>query len=230
MWVIIPIKSFGRSKQRLSAVLSAEERKHLAKAMASDVVQVATQTAGVNGVLIVSDDPEVKQLAAEHHTAYLNEAEFPQSLTVSNLNHAVNAGRHWLRKKGIHQFMVIPSDLPLLTPQCLSDMIDAHNKYPSPCVSVTPDWQGQGTNLLMVNQVPDFMFQFGEFSCERHMCEAIRLNAHTVRQPNAEFAFDVDLPRHITELCNNNMLLRSSHTQLFFRHRNTPHYREIHHG
>ena len=40
LWALVPLKRLARSKQRLGAVLDAEERKGLVLAMARDVLTV----------------------------------------------------------------------------------------------------------------------------------------------------------------------------------------------
>ena len=47
MWIIIPCKRLELAKLRLAPVLSAIERRHLAEAMLSDVLEAATATQNI---------------------------------------------------------------------------------------------------------------------------------------------------------------------------------------
>ena len=64
MWAIVPIKTFDRAKQRLSNVLSEEERRGLMLAMARDVITSLSSCKELSGILIVSRAREADSLAA----------------------------------------------------------------------------------------------------------------------------------------------------------------------
>ncbi len=61
--VAIPIRSFGDAKTRLSAVLSAADRRRLAEAMAERVVHAAHDLP----VFIISDDEDVTRWAGRRN-------------------------------------------------------------------------------------------------------------------------------------------------------------------
>jgi 2-phospho-L-lactate guanylyltransferase len=51
---VLPVKSFGRAKQRLGDTVAAAERQGLAEAMACDVLEALRAVRGLDGVVVVS--------------------------------------------------------------------------------------------------------------------------------------------------------------------------------
>ena len=50
---VLPVKSFGRAKQRLGEAVGADERRALARAMAGDVLEALGRVDGLDGVIVV---------------------------------------------------------------------------------------------------------------------------------------------------------------------------------
>ncbi len=61
--LVIPVKVLAQAKSRLTG-LPGQRRAELALAMAADTIAAAVQAADVGAVLVVTDDPEVSELAA----------------------------------------------------------------------------------------------------------------------------------------------------------------------
>ena len=53
MWVVLPVKAFDKSKQRLAQVLNADQRQRLAEAMLKDVLQVLSNTKAIGHIVVV---------------------------------------------------------------------------------------------------------------------------------------------------------------------------------
>ena len=64
VYAVVPVKSLGASKKRLSPVLSPQERGQLTLAMLEDVLS-ALQTSIVNDTVVVSDDLDVHDIAGK---------------------------------------------------------------------------------------------------------------------------------------------------------------------
>ena len=95
LWALVPLKRLARSKQRLGAVLDAQERKGLMLAMARDVLTVVRQHAEIDGVLLVSRAPEARKIAQECEVELFREsagADLSQALT--------EASRHVVSQHG----------------------------------------------------------------------------------------------------------------------------------
>ena len=54
---VLPVKTFGRAKQRLGAAV--DDRAQLAEAMAADVLDALGMVRGLDGVIVVTADPHI---------------------------------------------------------------------------------------------------------------------------------------------------------------------------
>ena len=64
VWALVPFKAAG-AKRRLTALLSADERQGLARAMLRDVLAALSACPDLDGVLLVSRDADAPALAGE---------------------------------------------------------------------------------------------------------------------------------------------------------------------
>ena len=62
---VLPVKSFGRAKQRLAAGVGAPERATLAAAMVGDVLAALRAVPGLDGILVVTGEPRAAAAADE---------------------------------------------------------------------------------------------------------------------------------------------------------------------
>src|SRR5256886_1563615 len=107
----VPVKDLVNAKQRLVPALEPTERRELARAMLSDVL-AALRAARLDGVWVVTRDPEVVGLAAAFG------AEPLASLgPVENSSHtsAVAFAQAEAARRGARVFLTVPGDVPCVT-------------------------------------------------------------------------------------------------------------------
>lgn len=154
--VLLPVKSPGTGKSRLSA-LRDDQRALLAAAFATDVVDACLLSEDVAGVLVVSDDaPFAAELAARGAATCAD----PGGGLNAALRHAavvLRARRPDLRPAALC------GDLPALTPADLSAALAAGG--PGPCF--VRDADGTGTTLYCA-EYDDFDPRFGPGSADAH--------------------------------------------------------------
>ena len=73
LWALIPVKDFVNAKQRLSGVLSPSERRGLSQAMVEDMLVCLGHVPGIDGILLVSDDPGAGLLAYRYGARVLKD-------------------------------------------------------------------------------------------------------------------------------------------------------------
>jgi len=123
VWAIVPVKQLSRAKQRLSAVLSAQERIALARAMSYDVLATLSATPGLSGILVVTGDTTVVRLAAQFGAVVVGD------VMEAGVNAAV---AHGLRAPDVSDaaVLIVPADIPFATPadlqSVLAGLADAH--------------------------------------------------------------------------------------------------------
>lgn len=200
MWLVIPVKDFGRSKQRLAAVLDSEQRRRCCQAMTDDVLSAVTSLSGLDGISLVSSAPEAKGLAQRFGVEYLDET----ALNASGLNAVLEASISELGRRGQQDVMVLHADLPLVTPAELAQVIDQYKTSPTPAMLIAGDRHGTGTNGLIVPTASKPRLGFGAGSFSKHIEEAARLKLTPLKVVLSGFGRDIDLPEDLDYLINNN--------------------------
>ncbi len=136
--VVVPVKPAADGKTRLAGALSDAARARLARAMALDTVLAAQAAAGVDRVVVVTADDELRELLR----ASVDLVADPGG----GLNAAVGAGIAHARiafpDTGV---AVLLGDLPALRPDDLADALDRATVHDR---ALVPDADGSGTTVL----------------------------------------------------------------------------------
>jgi 2-phospho-L-lactate guanylyltransferase len=189
-WALVPAKPFDKAKSRLAEALSSEARRALARDLLAHTLGVLRVTAGLEGVAVISRDPEVEAMAREHQAVVLPE-------TSSRLDVIVDGGLDALSLRGARAALIVVADLPELKPDELTQMIQLGERYP---IVLAPDEREEGTNALFVAP-PDRMRtcfgRRGSFHAHRERASALGIEAAVLHAPSLAFDLDTvdDLPR-----------------------------------
>ena len=178
--VIVPIRSFEGALSRLAGILGRPGCRDLMRVMAGRVVAAADGLP----VYVVTDDPDVAAWAAG-----LGAAVVPAGRP--GLTSAVTVAVDHLASAGIERAVVAHADLPL-----------ARSLRPAagPGLTIVPDRQRDGSNVVCVPTSAGFRFSYGPDSFSRHVAEARRLGlAVTVVEDDA-LAADIDHPEDLLAL------------------------------
>lgn len=181
---VVPIKSGAQVKSRLSDVLSADERRGLAMAMAGDVLDVLAQVKALDRRLVITGDEEAGALAVATGAWVMPEPE------PVGYRDAAQAAVAELGDEGADSVLCLPADLPLLAPEDVQAVLDALR--PAPSVVLAPSRDEGGTNAIAMAP-PDLLgLMFGPDSFRRHCGEAKKagLNPTVLRRPG--LALDID--------------------------------------
>lgn len=165
--VIFPVKPWRLGKSRLA--LDARPRQELARAFAFDVLEVLTSVEAIGHVLIVSDEGELKAEANRIGATALGDRPLVSS---DSLNDAIRAGVRWaVVRRPSSRVVVVPSDLPALTPDALAEVL----AQGSACErAFVPDAWSRGTTLLMAQDPTLLVPDFGGLSGRRHAAAGYR--------------------------------------------------------
>jgi 2-phospho-L-lactate guanylyltransferase len=185
---ILPVKSFGAAKQRLSESLGAGSRQALAQAMFSDVLSTLRRAPGIDAIVVVTSDRAAESAASADRVRVLRDpAEAGHS-------EAARMGIEYALAEGYERVLLIPGDTPLVQPAELGALLAA------PSVAIVPDRHGSGTNALLLSPPDAIDPSFGPGSCERHVAAAERVGvAHRVQEVRG-LALDVDTPADLAAL------------------------------
>ena len=185
-FAILPVKPLRQAKSRLARALKPPTRAALVRAIFSRTLDVIAQVERIAGTIVVSRDVTILELARQRQGVIgLAEAE-------SGLNPAITQGAVWAQAHGGESILIVPVDLPLITPADLEALIDLATE-PRGLV-IAPDRHDDGTNLLLVRPPDAIQFAYGASSFNAHRAQAIErgLRVHEYRSPTT--AFDIDVP------------------------------------
>jgi 2-phospho-L-lactate guanylyltransferase len=184
IWALVPVKGFSRAKTRLAAVLGHAERAMLASAMLADVLEALARTEGLAGVLVVTGDTEAAAIAESFG------AEVLADPVESGTNAAVLRGLHALGARRASSAVVVPGDLPFVTPAELNRVLAALNRAP---VVLVPAARDGGTNVLALSP-PDIItpaFGRDSFACHLAAATAVRIEPVVLTLDGAGHDIDV---------------------------------------
>jgi 2-phospho-L-lactate guanylyltransferase len=178
---ILPVKRFGRAKQRLSG--GFPDRPSLAAAMVADVLDALAAVPELDGIVVVT---------AQAVTARTD---------VTIVHDPVEAGQSAAALRGIaaardaDRVLLVPGDCPALDPAEIRALL-AHDA----AVVIVPDRHGTGTNSLLLTPPDVIEPSFGEGSFERHRALAAAAGASFVVAEAGSLELDVDTPDDLAAL------------------------------
>lgn len=189
LWAIVPVKPLRRGKSRLAEVLSENERTELNQILLTHTLDTLKALPEIEQVLVISRDPSALALAREHGARTVQENGAPQ------LNVALTRATIVAQNYATRGVLIIPADLPLITPEDLRLML-ARIQDP-PVVVVAPDRHREGTNALLVCPAGLIEYDFGPDSFQHH-CERVRqAGARLEICELPSLALDMDLPEDL---------------------------------
>lgn len=186
IWAIIPVKPFNRAKSRLSQVLTPEERQQLAETMFRHVLQVIRTVPQIMGTLVISRDGKALAIARDYGARTVQESGAPE-LNVA-LMRATQVVARW-KGSGV---LILPADLPLITGEDLTGMIELGRNEPS--IVIATDKNHDGTNALFVRPPGLFQYAYGPGSYQRHIDLAIAAGATVKTYSSERLSLDIDMP------------------------------------
>lgn len=150
--ILIPVKTFGESKKRLSSLLTQQQRRRLSLAMMADVLRATEKW---SNRMLVTSDPDAEAVGLAFGCELVTDDG-------DGLNAAITAGTLRAMELGVTSLLVLPSDVPLVTSDDVAFLFaDQHE------VVVAPSNDG-GTNAL--RRLPPDVIQpaFGSSSARAH--------------------------------------------------------------
>jgi 2-phospho-L-lactate guanylyltransferase len=184
---IIPIGTLENAKSRLGGTLDAEERRDLVDTMIYRTVRAALATPGIAETLVVSPDRDA-----------LEQATFLGARTLRQKGQGLNTGLREAREDaiagGADAVVILPIDLPLVSPDALRQLIAPLDAVVErPLVVLAPDRHHRGTNGLLVAPPDAIELAFGGDSRAAHEACARDAGARYV-ELDGPLGLDLDTP------------------------------------
>ncbi len=188
---ILPVKSFGRAKQRLDAAVGQPDRAELAAGLVGDVLAALRAVGGQDDLIVVTAE---RRAADAARAAGAHVVDDPVEAGQSD---AAARGIAAAVARGAERVVLVPGDCPALAPAELTALLDG---FPGAGVVIVPDRHGTGTNALRLTPPDALAPAFGSGSFARHAALGAAAGA-TVRVAQApSLELDVDTPGDLAAL------------------------------
>jgi 2-phospho-L-lactate guanylyltransferase len=181
---ILPVKRYGRAKQRLAPDLNNDARAALAEAMVRDVLRAVARVEGLAGLILVTQEPRAAALASPFGAVVVQDPD------EAGQSEAASQGIARARELGAERVLLIPGDCPALDPGEVDGLLRAHTGSPS--VVIVPDRHGNGTNALLLSPPEVIAPSFGPGSFNRHREAAQRAGVTVAVDGPPSLVLDID--------------------------------------
>ncbi len=192
VWAVIPFKQVQKAKQRLSSILSTEERRILSLKMLEDVL-AAAKTSGVFDKTVVATNCKEGFLVADKMGALHFE-----TFIDSGLNSAAKKAANWLSLQGIKTMCLFPADIPLVSESEFQQIAIDHASHQG--LTIVPSHDFKGTNCMLLSPPNILPFCFGMNSYAEHIRQGIKLNLSCQSKHFHGIALDIDNPNDLKTL------------------------------
>ena len=180
---ILPVKSFGRAKQRLTGGFG--DRPGLAAAMVADVLDALAAVPELDELIMVT----AQAVSADTDFLIVHDpVEAGQSAAAAR-------GIEAALERGAERVLLVPGDCPALDPREVSALLALPGD-----VVIVADRHGTGTNSLVLTPPTIMAPAFGEGSFARHERLAAEAGASFVVADARSLELDVDTPDDLAAL------------------------------
>lgn len=194
VWAVVPVKPLRGALRRLTAALEAPVRRELQVAMLTDVLGACAGAPDLEGVMVVTSDPDAADLAARVAGARV----VPDHDPPRGMNAAVSRGLAAVTAEGAAAALVLTADLPLARPEHIAEILECRGGAPS--AVLVPSVDGTGTNAMLLSPPQALSPRLGPDSLARHSAQALRRGLAVRHLPVAGLALDIDTPADLISL------------------------------
>lgn len=189
LWAIVPVKPLRRGKSRLASILTEDERTFLNYSMMGHMMKTLAAVPAIDRVLVISRDPAALAMARDFGARTVLED------SNSELNMALQRATVVAQLYAAQSVLVLPADLPLVTPQTIEGIIAKAVNPPQ--VIIAPDRHREGTNALLLNPVGLIQYTYGPGSFQKHVGQAEKKHLSIEIHEDPALALDLDLPEDL---------------------------------
>lgn len=163
IWAAVPVKRFEGAKQRLSSLLSPEQRRALAAAMLEDTLGALAQ-APLAGVMVNTVDAGAAEIASRFGAQVIREdAEAGHTAAVAAMARVLAVSARGM--------LTVPGDIPGATGAEFAAICQAAGAAPS--FTIVPAHDRRGSNAILLCPPEAVTLRFGDDSFLPHL-EAAR--------------------------------------------------------
>jgi 2-phospho-L-lactate guanylyltransferase len=201
IWAVVPVKETAEAKQRLAALVPAHLRAGLALSMLEDVLDVLAAVRTLAGIVVMTADAAAAEIAARRGARIVEEAARDGHTA------AIAAAAKILAAERRGGMLQVPADIPLVSAQDVTTLLDRHRLAPS--FTIVPAHDERGSNALIVSPPDAVSLTFGDDSFHPHLAAARRhgIDPQVVKLPG--IGLDIDTPEDLRAFARLNSTTRT---------------------
>jgi 2-phospho-L-lactate/phosphoenolpyruvate guanylyltransferase len=184
IWAVVAAKGFDGAKSRLSPSFAPAFRRELARLMLEDVLETLSAVRGLGGTLVVTDNPEVEEIAGRYPVEIF--AHPAQGHTA-----VVTAAAAELARRG-HGMLALPADIPGATVEEIERVLAAAPEEPGLVIVPARDLFGSNAILAVPADVIPLAFGADSFVRHRKIAREHGIEPRVLASPGIEL--DIDEP------------------------------------
>ena len=151
--VIIPVKTFQKSKTRLH--LSEEKTTKLCRLLLEEVIKTIYETKLIDKTIVVTNEEQVSDIIKKY------DCEKIQDKHETNVNDAVKLAEKYLTDNEFTHSIVLPLDVPFFYSEDLEELLKISSDK---SVIIVPSRHFDGTNALVRNPINSMTPRYDEGS------------------------------------------------------------------
>ena len=197
-YLIIPIKSFKNSKNRLKPNLDDEARIEFCKRMALDVLNVIKNCNNFDKIIIITKEKNDLSELTNDKIYFLEDDE------EKGINEAIKLAIEAYNINEKDSILVLHADIPLITEDDLNLISEKANSSLRTAV-IVPSKRKDGTNALLLKPPNVIKLQFGKNSFEKHLKSLEKLqDLKVITIENENISLDIDTFQDLTDFYKRN--------------------------
>jgi len=151
--VIIPVKTFQKSKTRLK--LSGGKTKELCRLLLEEVIKTVSESRLIDKIIVVTNEEEVSDIIKKY------DCEKIQDEYETSVNDAVKLAEKYLIKNKFTHSIILPLDIPFFYSEDLEKLINFSSEK---SVVIVPSRHFDGTNALVRTPINSMTPRYDEGS------------------------------------------------------------------
>ena len=191
---VLPVKQLAEAKQRLSGLLSSDERNLLFRSMVEDVLVSVEVSPLIDEILVITSDIQLGEMAFNYGASVMQESGR------SGLIALMTAAANRLGDSFKDTLVFVPGDVPLLAPEDLEVVLDGFGLSNCKEITIVPADDFGGSNCIACSPPDCIQFCFGENSFRRHLKMAELLEVVPTVAHLPRIGLDIDTPADLMKL------------------------------
>lgn len=192
--VIIPVKTFQRSKTRLQ--LSQDKTRELCRLLLEEVLKTVSKSNLIDEIIIVTDEEQISDIIKKYDCKRIRDKN------ETSVNNAVGLAEDYLLENRFTHSIVLPLDVPFFYPEDIQNLLKFSSED---SVIIVPSRHFDGTNALVRTPINSMKPRYDEGSYNFQIMSAKNYNVKISVALISRLMLDIDNTEDLDYVLNHNI-------------------------